>query len=299
MAMIRATVPAQMAALGEGEVEVVISTAALARDGHILEPTGCDLTNYRANPVVLWQHNPDQPVGRATDLVVEGDRIRARITFAPAGISAKADEIRGLVKTGIVSGISVGFDVQDGTPLDPKKPRGGQRFTKWELLECSFCSVPVDPGAAVTTRAETLETLPMDEPLTRAGKMLSAANKQRLDDAAGHLDRALDRHKAVGEHLDGIKGQTDGADEEAADQHEDAGDAHRALGRSLKAVKRCLRAVLDTADAKSGAGEPQTEPDDDDSQQRSAVGTENDDTAARSADQRRRHLDLMALSQTA
>ena len=299
MAMIRATVPAQKAALVEGEVEVVISTAALARDGHILEPTGCDLTNYRANPVVLWQHNPDQPVGRATELVVEGDRIRARITFAPAGISAKADEIRGLVKTGIVSGISVGFDVQDGTPLDPKKPRGGQRFTKWELLECSFCSVPVDPGAAVTTRAETLETLPMDEPLTRAGKMLSAANKQRLDDAAGHLDRALDRHKAVGEHLDGIKGQTDGADEEAADQHEDAGDAHRALGRSLKAVKRCLRAVLDTADAKSGAGEPQTEPDDDDSQQRSAVGTENDDTAARSADQRRRHLDLMALSQTA
>ena len=299
MTMIRAAVPAQMAALGEGEVEVVISTAALARDGHILEPTGCDLTNYRANPVVLWQHNPDQPVGRATDVVVEGDRIRARITFAPAGISAKADEIRGLVKTGIVSGISVGFDVQDGTPLDPKKPRGGQRFTKWELLECSFCSVPVDPGAAVTTRAETLETLPMDEPLTRAGKMLSAANKQRLDDAAGHLDRALDRHKAVGEHLDGIKGQTDGADEEAADQHEDAGDAHRALGRSLKAVKRCLRAVLDTADAKSGAGEPQTEPDDDDSQQRSAVGTENDDTAARSADQRRRHLDLMALSQTA
>ena len=294
MAMIRATVPAQMAALGEGEVEVVISTAALARDGHILEPTGCDLTNYRANPVVLWQHNPDQPVGRATELVVEGDRIRARITFAPAGISAKADEIRGLVKTGIVSGISVGFDVQDGTPLDPKKPRGGQRFTKWELLECSFCSVPVDPGAAVTTRAETLETLPMDEPLTRAGKMLSAANQQRLDDAAGHLDRAFERHKAVGDHLDALKQQTDGADEEATDQHEDAADAHRALGRCLRAVKRCLRAVVDNANAKSDAAAQQTEPDDDDSQQRSQSGPEDADTAA--ADQRRRHLDLMALS---
>ena len=299
MAMIRAAVPAQVAALGEGEVEVVISTAALARDGHILEPTGCDLTNYRANPVVLWQHNPDQPVGRATDVVVDGDRIRARITFAPDGISAKADEVRGLVKTGIVSGISVGFDVLDGTPLDPKKPRGGQRFTRWELLECSFCSVPVDPGAAVTARAETQETLTMDEPQTRAGKTLSAANKQRLDDAADHLERALDRHKAVGDHLDGIKAQTDGADEEAADQHEDAGDAHRALGRSLKAVKRCLRAVLDTADAKYGAGEQKTEPDDDDSQQRSMADAEVADTAARSADQRRRHLDLMALSQTA
>ena len=297
MTMIRAAVPAQMAALGENEVEVVISTAALARDGHILEPTGCDLTNYRANPVVLWQHNPDQPVGRATELVVEGDRIRARITFAPAGISAKADEVRGLVKTGIVSGISVGFDVLDGTPLDPKKPRGGQRFTKWELLECSFCSVPVDPGAAVTARAETQETLTMDDPQTRAGKMLSAANQQRLDDAAGHLARAFERHKAVGDHLDALKQQTDGADEEAADQHEDAADAHRALGRCLRAVKRCLRAVVENANAKSDAGAQQTEPDDDDSQQRSKAGPEDADTAA--ADQRRRQLDLMALSQTA
>ena len=294
MTMIRAAVPARLHALSDDEVEVTLSTSALARDGHILEPTGCDLTNYHANPVVLWQHNPDQPVGRATDVVVEGDRIRARITFAPAGISAKADEVRGLVKTGIVSGISVGFDVLDGTPLDPKKPRGGQRFTRWELLECSFCSVPVDPGAAVTARAETQETLNMDEPQTRAGKTLSAANKQRLDDAAGHLERAFDRHKAVGDHLDALKQQTDGADEEATDQHEDAADAHRALGRCLRAVKRCLRAVVENANAKPDAGAQQTEPDDDDSQQRSRPSPEDAETAA--ADQRRRQLDLMALS---
>ena len=161
MAIMRAAVLAELTPLADDEVEVIISTSALARDGHVLEPTGCDLTNYRANPVVLWQHNPDLPVGRATDLVVEGDRIRARITFAPSGISPKADEVRGLVKNGIVSGISVGFDILDGEPLDPKKPRGGQRFTKWELLECSFCSVPVDPGAAVTARAAREMGVPM------------------------------------------------------------------------------------------------------------------------------------------
>ena len=155
MTMIRATVSAQIKELGENEVEVIISTSALARDGHILEPSGCDLTNYRANPIVLWQHNPDVPVGRAADLAVEGDHIQARIMFAPAGVSPKADEVRGLVKTGIVSGVSVGFDVLDSEPLDPKKPYGGQRFTKWELLECSFCSVPADPGAAVTARTAT------------------------------------------------------------------------------------------------------------------------------------------------
>src|ERR1700685_3509615 len=98
MTMMRAAVAAQITALGENQVEVIISTSALARDGHILEPSGCDLTNYQTNPIVLWQHNPDVPVGRAADLVVEGDKIRSRITFAPTGISPKADEVRGLVK---------------------------------------------------------------------------------------------------------------------------------------------------------------------------------------------------------
>ena len=50
MTMIRAAVSAQINALGENEVEVIISTSALARDGHILEPSGCDLTNYRPIP---------------------------------------------------------------------------------------------------------------------------------------------------------------------------------------------------------------------------------------------------------
>jgi hypothetical protein len=84
---------------------------------------------------------------------VDGDKIRARIRFAPAGISDKADEIRGLVKSRIVSTVSVGMDPIEMEPIDPAKPRGGQRMTQWELLEISFCSVPVDTGAVVTARA--------------------------------------------------------------------------------------------------------------------------------------------------
>src|SRR5207244_3777174 len=57
--------PAQINAVGELEVEAVISTAAVARDGHIFVPQGAKLDNYRKNPVVLWQHDTMQPaVGR-------------------------------------------------------------------------------------------------------------------------------------------------------------------------------------------------------------------------------------------
>jgi HK97 family phage prohead protease len=294
MAMMRAAVAAEMTPLGEDEVEVIISTSALARDGHVLEPAGCDLTNYRANPVVLWQHNPDQPVGRATDLAVEGARIRARITFAPSGISPKADEVRGLVKNGIVSGISVGFDVLDSEPLDPKQPFGGQRFTKWELLECSFCSVPVDTGAMVTARAQTQEILEMTNIQTRAGKVLSAANKAHLDAAAGHLQRATAHHKALGKQLDALPVEpADNVDpEDVADRYEEVGDTHRALGRALRAAHRCLRAAIDSGSTNSG---PPDDPDDDEQQIETSAGDGQQD-GARSADLRRRKADLLALS---
>ncbi len=299
MTIMRAAVSAQIKELGENEVEVIISTSAIARDGHILEPAGCDLTNYRSNPIVLWQHNPDTPVGRAADLLVDGDRIRARILFAPAGVSAKADEVRGLVKTGIVSGVSVGFDVLDSEPLDPKKPYGGQRFTKWELLECSFCSVPADPGAAVTARTasspESTTVKPQENIMSttqaRAGKKLSAATKKQLTDANDHLQRAMERHKALGEQMDDIRDQSEGDDNtraDLADMHEDANDVHRALGRSLQACQRCIRTAM--KNTKPPAGDEDEEDDTDPS----AGDGDNDDQ--RNADFRRRSADLKALS---
>ena len=92
MTMIRKVMPAQVSALGDDEVEVILSTATVARDGHIIVPAGVDLTNYRANPIFLWQHDPEHPVGRAEDIQVDGDKIKARVRFAPTGISHKADE---------------------------------------------------------------------------------------------------------------------------------------------------------------------------------------------------------------
>lgn len=169
--------------LGDDEVEVIMSTAALARDGHVLVPAGARLDNYRANPIVLWSHNSDIPLGNVEDIDIEGDRIRARVRFAPLGISDEADKYRGLVKAGVVRAVSVGFDPLVGEAIDPRKPKGGQCFTEWELWELSFCSVPVDPGSLVTARAhgdndmadkpeEIIET-----PVIRAAAPVSRANR--------------------------------------------------------------------------------------------------------------------------
>ncbi|MDE1914735.1 MAG: HK97 family phage prohead protease [Sphingomonadales bacterium] len=152
MTMIRKLIAAQISDLGEREVEVVMSTAALARDGHILIPQGCLLENYRANPIVLWSHDANEPIGTVEQITVSGDEITARVCFAPLGISPTADRICGLTKAAVIRAVSVGFDPIESEPLEPTKPKGGQRISAWELLELSFVSVPADAGALVTAR---------------------------------------------------------------------------------------------------------------------------------------------------
>jgi HK97 family phage prohead protease len=156
MTMLRRTVPMQVTTLGDREVEVLMMTGGLKDDGYDLVPEGCQLDAYRINPIVLWQHNAEFPVGNADPetIRVGPEGIRARCTFAPAGISAKADEICGLVKAGVVRACSVGFNVLEREPVNPRDPRAGWRALRWELFENSFVSVPLDPTAGVTARAQ-------------------------------------------------------------------------------------------------------------------------------------------------
>jgi len=216
--MIRQTIPTGIRQLGDDQVEVILSTGAVARDGHILVPQGCDLAGYRKNPIILYQHMPQAPVGTASAITVWPDRITAKITFAPLGVSATADEVRGLVKSGVVRSLSVGFDPKDGEPLDPKRPRDGQRFTEWELLECSFVSLPADTGAVVTARAYRGQTM-MSKHLARLEELVDTAARHHHD-----LGRAMDRGDDLG-----------------------ADRAHLKLGRCIRDCQRCFRNINEQA----------------------------------------------------
>jgi len=140
--------------LGDDEVAGIAISGGIKRDGDEWCPGGIDLTNYRLNPVVLKGHNPELVVGSAVAIgLVNSNEIGVRIKFAPPGISDIADETRGLVKSGVLRGISAGINPVEVVPLDPRQPYGPVRVIRAELLELSLVSVPADTEALVTARS--------------------------------------------------------------------------------------------------------------------------------------------------
>src|SRR3990167_7387199 len=67
----------------EGTLTAFISTNTIDRYREVLDPEGMDATNFRKNPVVLWEHNYDlPPIGKALWTKRDGDGVISKVKFA-------------------------------------------------------------------------------------------------------------------------------------------------------------------------------------------------------------------------
>ena len=198
-----------VAELGDREIGATVCTPQVARDGHILEPAGVDVRNYLKNPVILRNHNVDQPVAMCSALGLDVHKqLAARIQFPPLGASKLADETLALVKAGVLSATSISFRAIDMVPLDPKKPWDGQHILQSELLEISIVSVPADTGAMITERAfrrsaahaAAFRLLPpvSDTAMRRAAAAVRIVEAHRHQDSA---DLSFEARQAEAERL--------------------------------------------------------------------------------------------------
>jgi HK97 family phage major capsid protein/HK97 family phage prohead protease len=219
---------------GTDPLEFVLSDDTVDRYGDVIEPDGWVLTNFRKNPIALFGHSSSFPIGKWSNVRVEGNKLLARLNLAATGTSARIDELINLVEQGILRAVSVGFLPIELEPIDPKKPYEGVRYTKQELLETSLVSVPANPAALVLAKSlhisdetislafgEHAETRRRD--LTNGGHAATSLAKkappkmqtlsQRIEHAQNELvakrDRLTELNGAEDLDIDAISGLTD------------------------------------------------------------------------------------------
>lgn len=131
----------------DGGMEFVLSDASVDSYGDVVEPDGWDLRRFKRNPIALFGHSAGFPIGKWSDVRVEGGQLRGRLEMAKAGTSYRLDELRQLIEQGILRAVSVGFRPIKAEPLEPGTPGRGQRYIRQELVEASLVSVPANPSA--------------------------------------------------------------------------------------------------------------------------------------------------------
>ena len=134
--------------LGENEdggvdIKGSASTNALDRAGDIINADawtkGGGLDNYKGNPIILFNHDYNKPIGRAKDLQVTENGLEIS-----AKISKAAGEVTQLIKDGVLGAFSVGFKVKDA---DYMTETDGYKIKDAELFEVSVVSVPCNQNA--------------------------------------------------------------------------------------------------------------------------------------------------------
>jgi len=118
------------------------STNGLDRAGDIIESEAWmkgGLENFKNNPIILFNHDYNKPIGRATGLEVTDTGLEIS-----AKISKAAGDITQLVKDGVLGAFSVGFRCKDSEYMTE---HDGYKIKDAELFEVSVVSVPCNQGA--------------------------------------------------------------------------------------------------------------------------------------------------------
>lgn len=128
--------------------DFVLSDGSLDRHGTRINPDGWDLAAFKRNPIALFGHNSDFPIGRWENVRVEGGKLVGKLVMAARGTSARIDELLSLVEQGILRGVSVGF-----APLKRgNRAKSQYDFEEQTLLEASLVSVPSNPNTLAAAR---------------------------------------------------------------------------------------------------------------------------------------------------
>lgn len=167
---------------GKAKASAIITSINQDREDDIVVPQGMDVSNYAANPVVLWDHAmceatnaqgiPEGKIGLGMSENADGlcvyvheDHIAADCYFhQKTNLSTQVCE---LVMKRLIRATSIGFKPRVALPIPGTKK--GHKFLEAEMLEWSWA--PVGVNADAITRAMSFGRIagePIADPLAKS-----------------------------------------------------------------------------------------------------------------------------------
>jgi len=130
---------------GKSAFDFVLSTEDEDACGDVLLASGWDLSRFAKNPIALYLHKHESPIGTWKNVRIEGGKLLGTLRLVRRGVSMYIDQIHDLLKEGVLRCCSVGF-----TPLEVEKRtastgRSGKLIKRQRLIEVSLVPLPCNP----------------------------------------------------------------------------------------------------------------------------------------------------------
>ena len=193
------------------------------------------IKNYKRNPIVLFAHDSARPIGKATFMQVDEKGLYVEAIIVDDFVEPK-------IKAGILKTFSIGyipkevsFEDKDGVKLDPTDASDREkiffdkdvvrRIIKFELIENSIVSVPMNPGAEFGL-AKSVKSF-FDKELAKGEKSIIVGldnNPKNMPKSKNLLeikDEEVEKEEVVDEEAP-EKEEAEAAEEEAVEKEEEA-----------------------------------------------------------------------------
>jgi len=169
---------------GETVIEGWANKAVIDRGKDFIGKSAWDLTNFEKNPVILFNHDKDKPIGKALGIEAtdEGLYIKARISKSK---DPMVSYVRDMIKEGILNAFSVGFDARN----EAKNTDGINEIKTAELYEVSVVSLPMNQDSIFTLTSKDLKVKTYQEAraivMTAKGAEVAAGLLEAIDAKKG------------------------------------------------------------------------------------------------------------------
>lgn len=188
------TKAANMAAEDEMIIEGWANAADPDRGRELILNSAWKTENYDLNPIILFNHNQNWPIGSCVEYKVEDQGLYYRASIGKPSAYPTMTETqimcRSLLAQGILRASSVGFLPFN---IEYDEENDVLRYTEVELLEISLCSIPMQQGSlldsvgpaaksmntnAIKQGVKKMDQAQMDELKALLAKILEACTKK-------------------------------------------------------------------------------------------------------------------------